>query len=211
MALPGKSRFVMDAKPAPRAGVTLFCARDDLPSLWARIVLAEKDVDNARLELLQRNQMHPDLLVLNPSGILPTLADRDTVLYPARVVVEYLDERYPHPKLMPADPAARARLRMLLSHIEQDLFASAALIRSAPKSPEAKDARKALSDGLLASRRLFGTRGWCLGLEFNLADCAFAALLASLASLGIKPPADAGLQAYAQRVLTRGPVQSALR
>ncbi|SEQ05056.1 RNA polymerase-associated protein [Solimonas aquatica] len=210
MALPGKSRYVMEGKPAPRAGLTLFCARDELPSLWARIVLAEKEVDGARVQLLGAQQTHPDLLLLNPTGQLPTLADRDTVLYPARVVVEYLDERYPHPKLMPVDPAARARLRMLLGHIEQELFSAVAQIRSAPKSPEAKQARKALQDALLASRRLFGARGWCMGLDFNLADCAFAAIFASLSALGVKPPADAGLLAYAQRVLARAAVQSAL-
>lgn len=211
MPIPGKSRYVMDARPAPRAGLTLFCAREHLPSLWTRIVLAEKEVDGARLEWIAPNRPHQDLLVLNPSGQLPTLADRDTVLYPASIVAEYLDERYPHPRLSPADPAARARLRMLLARFDQELFPLAASIAAAPKSPEAKLARKQLSDHLIASSRLFGTRGWCLGLEFNLADCAFAALLGSLPALGLKLPADATLQRYAERLLARPAVQLALR
>ncbi len=211
MPIPGKSRYVMDARPAPRAGLTLFCAREHLPSLWTRIVLAEKDVDGARLEWITPNRPHQDLLVLNPSGLLPTLADRDTVLFPASIVAEYLDERYPHPRLSPADPAARARLRMLLARFDQELFPLAASIAAAPKSPEAKLARKQLADHLLASARLFGARGWCLGLEFNLADCAFAALLATLPALGLKLPADATLQRYAERLLARPAVQSALR
>src|SRR3546814_4352685 len=75
--LPGKSRYVMDARPAPRAGVTLFCARGELPSSWVRVVLAEKDVDGARIEQLTPGKPHQDLMVLNPSGELPTLVDRD--------------------------------------------------------------------------------------------------------------------------------------
>lgn len=211
MALPGKSRYVMDGRPAPRAGLTLFCARDHLPSLWTRIVLAEKDVDGARLEWITPNRPHQDLMVLNPSGELPTLADRDTVLYPAAIVAEYLDERYPHPRLLPPDPAARARTRMLLARFDQELFPLAAAIQAAPKSPEAKTARKQLNDYLLASARLMSGRGWCLGLDYNLADCAFAALLGSLPVLGLKLPADPSLLRYTERLLARPAVQSALR
>src|SRR5688500_17441481 len=105
MVLPGRSRYVMDTKPAPRAGVTLFCGRDHLPSLWTRMVLAEKEVAGARIEWIKPGQPNHDLLVLNPAQILPTLADRDTVIYPAQVIAEYLDERYPHPRLLPLDPA----------------------------------------------------------------------------------------------------------
>src|SRR3546814_3939730 len=82
----------------------------------------------------------------NPSGELPTLVDRDTVLHPASVVAQYLDERYPHPALMPADAASRARVRMVLTHFDRELFPAAAAIRAAPKSPDARRARKQLQE-----------------------------------------------------------------
>ena len=211
MPIPGKSRYVMDARPAPRAGVTLFCSRDELASRWTRIVLAEKDVDGARIEWSDPARPHQDLLMLNPSGQLPTLADRDTVLYPAAIVVEYLDERYPHPRLLPADPAQRALLRMVLARLDRQLLPLAETIRMAPKSPEAKLARKQLQDALADSAPLFGGRNWCCGFDYNLADCAWAALFGTLPQLGLKLPADAGTQRYVQRLLARQAVQSAFR
>jgi RNA polymerase-associated protein len=211
MPLPGKSRYVIDARPAPRAGLTLFCSRDQIGCRWARIVLAEKDVDGARIEWSSATKPNHDLMLLNPSAQLPTLADRDTVIYPAHIVVEYLDERYPHPRLLPADPAQRALVRMLLSRLDRELFPLAENIRMAPKSPEAKAARKQLQEALSSSTRLFAGRGWCLGTDYNLADCAWAALLGSLPLLGVKLPVDAGLQRYAERLLSRLAVQSAFR
>ena len=211
MPLPGKSRYVMDSRPAPRAGLTLFCARGELPSLWTRIVLAEKDVDGARIEWISGAQPNQDMLVLNPSGQLPTLADRDTVLFPAAIVAEYLDERYPHPKLLPPDPAGRARIRMVLARFNQEIFPLAAQILAAPKAVETKAARKQMTEILITSARLFAGRGWCLGGEYSLADCAWAALFASLPSLGLKLPPDPNLAKYAERLLARGAVQSALR
>lgn len=211
MAIPAKSKYVIDAKPAARAGLTLFCAPASFASLWTRIVLAEKDVDHARIEWVQRDKPHQDLLVINPSLTLPTLADRDAVLYPAGIIAEYLDERYPHPRLLPPDPAARARLRMLLIHLEHELLPLAQTIVDAPRAAESKAARKRLADQLLASSRLFPQRGWCLGLDFNLADCAWAALLSQIGVLRLKLPADPALLRYAQRVLARPSVQSCLR
>ena len=105
MSLRARSKFVPENKPAPRAGVTLFCERDSLQSHWARLVLAEKEVEGARIEWTNPGKPSEDLLVLNPQLTLPTLTDRDVAIHPARVIVEYLDERYPHPRLMPADLA----------------------------------------------------------------------------------------------------------
>jgi len=210
MSLRARSKYVMDSKPAPRAGLTLFCAKDSLPCLWARIVLAEKDVDSARVEWVNPGKPNHDLLVLNPSLQLPTLADRDTVIHPAQVIVEYLDERYPHPKLSPPDPAARARLRMSLMRFEQDLFPLAR--RSIhEKGPDGKAARQSLADAISTSQRMFPARGWFLGLEYNLADCAWAALFSQLSLTGIKLSGDtAPLQRYAERLLSRPSVRKTL-
>lgn len=212
VAIPAKSKYVMETRPGARAGLTLFCAPDDLSSRWARIVLAEKDIDHARVEWVRPGgKPHPDLIVLNPSLTLPTLADRDAVMYPAGIVVEYLDERYPHPRLLPPDPAARALVRMMLARLEREMLPLTQTIFATPKSPEARSARKQLNDSLVASGRFFPQRGWCLGLDFNLADCAWAALLSALPALQLKLPDDVAVQRYTQRVLARPSVQSSLR
>ncbi len=210
MAIPAKSKYVINARPGSRSGVTLFCAPGELPSLWTRIVLAEKDVDSARVEVVRPGRPHPDLMTLNPTMALPTLVDRDAVLYPAMIVAEYLDERYPHPRLLPSDPASRAHVRMLLGRMESEMFPLAHTISSAPKSADAKAARKTLGEYLIASAQFFPQRGWCLGLDFNLADCAWAALLSQLPALQVGLPAQATLQRYAQRLLARQSVQSVL-
>lgn len=211
MSLRARSKYVMDSKPANRAGLTLFCNHSGFGSLWTRIVLAEKDVDSARLEWVQPGKLNQDLLVLNPAMDLPTLADRDTVIHPASVIVEYLDERYPHPKLMPPDPAARARLRMVLLRFEQQLFPWAERVLADPKGPDGKQARQALAEALAGSQRMLPTRGWFLGLDYNLVDCAWAALLAQLAPLGLKAGADMQpMLKYAERLLARPAVRKAV-
>jgi len=210
MSLRARSKYVMDSKPAARAGLTLFCTHPGLGCLWTRIVLAEKDVDSARLEWVTPGRPHQDLLVLNPGLDLPTLADRDTVIHPAGVIAEYLDERYPHPKLMPPDPAAKARVRMALLRFERELFPWTEKA-VADKGPEGKAARAALLEALASSQRMFPARGWFLGLDFNLADCAWAAVFAQLPQLGLKLGADAQpLIKYAERLLVRPSVRKAL-
>ena len=92
-----------------------------------RIVLAEKDIAT-KIESIDTNVKSEDLATLNPYNTTPTLADRDLVLYETRVILEYLDERYPHPPLMPVDPVARAHTRMVLQYIHRDLYLPAITI-----------------------------------------------------------------------------------
>lgn len=209
MSVRARSKYVMDGRPTVRSGLTLYCAPHSIPSLWVRLVLAEKDVDSARVEWVSPSRPNQDLLVLNPSLELPTLADRDLVLHAAAVIAEYLDERYPHPKLMPPDPAARARLRMALLEFQQHLFPLAEQARE--RGDDGKTARKALGEALQRYQRLFPARGWFLGLEYNLADCAWAALLSQLPQLGLKSAEDIPwLAPYAGRLLARPSVRTAL-
>lgn len=211
MTLRARTKYVIPDKPAPRAGVTLFVARGALDSHWARLVLAEKDVDGARIETIQPGKPNHDLAILNPAMTLPTLIDRDTVIHPASVLVEYLDERYPHPRLLPSDPAARARVRMAVLRIEQDCFPLVAQIIGG-NAAEARAARKTLGDNLLGSARLFPARGWFLGQDYNLADCAWAVLFHHLVPLGLKLPADmAPMVKYAERLFSRPAFQRSLR
>jgi len=203
MAIPAKSKYVMDTKPAQRAGLTLFCTRDRLPCQWAQLVLAEKDVDGARIEWVAAGKPNHDLAVLNPSTSLPTLTDRDAVIYPAGILVEYLDERYPHPRLLPTDPAARARIRMFVARLERDVFPLAETILHG--RGEGKTARKELTELLLEVSRMFPSRGWFMGQDYNLVDCAWGTLFRRLPELGLKLPNDAqyAIVKYAERLFAR--------
>lgn len=203
MALRMRARVPMPpVKPAANAGLTLYVAPDSPDSDWARLVLAEKDVDTAVVKAITPGRVDEDFLVLNPAQSLPTLADREGVISGARVIVEYLDERYPHPPLMPQDPAGRARVRMSAQRIEQELFPLAAAL--AGTGSEATAARKQLIDGLKAGARFFPTRGHMLGPEYSLADTAWTVLLRRVQAAGLAlPPEAASVTAYAARMFAR--------
>lgn len=211
MAIPAKSKYVMDVRPAPRSGVSLFCTRDRLACQWTRLVLTEKDVDGARIEWVLPGRPNHDLAVLNPSAALPTLADREAVIYPAGIIIEYLDERYPHPRLLPSDPAARARVRMFAARLEREVFPLAERILA--ERGDLKAARKSLTDLLLETLRLLPARGWFLGQDYNLADCAWAVLFQRLPHLGLKLPPDAqiAIVRYAERLFARPAFQRTLK
>lgn len=203
MSLRAKTKYVPAAKPASNAGVTLYCSADQVGCHWVRLVLAEKDVPGARVLVQVAGRLSEDLAVLNPAQSLPTLTDRETVIYPARLIAEFLDERYPHPPMMPPEAAMRARLRMVMGQLEQDWLVLVNTIESAPAA-QARAARKQLSDQLAANGRLFPARGWFLGLEFGIADCAWAALLWRLASLKLQLPSGSEpIRRYAERVFAR--------
>lgn len=193
-----------------RAGLLLFSGPDDLGSHWVRFVMAEKDIDGAVIEWVGPRERNEDLMVLNPAQSLPTLADREVVLYPARLIVEYLDERYPHPPLMPVEPAVRARLRLALHQLEHQLYPLAAAIAAGPASAAHK-ARRALTEQLLAGRNLFPARGHFLSSDFNYVDCAWAPLLWRLRALEIQLPAEAdNIRRYAAKLFARPAFQRSL-
>jgi RNA polymerase-associated protein len=166
----------------------LFVADDSLSCDWARLVLAEKDVDGAQIQIIrQGGSINEDFLVLNPSQSLPTLADREGVITGARVIVEYLDERYPHPPLMPPSPAARARVRMALQGLEHELLTRVEALQAAG-----------------AGGRHFAAQGYILGRDYTLVDSGWAVLLRRLGQLGIELPAQAEpLRRYAARLFAR--------
>jgi len=191
-------------KPAPNAGLMLFVADDSLPCDWARLVLAEKDVDSAQIQTIRPGSaINEDFLVLNPSQSLPTLADREGVITGARVIVEYLDERYPHPPLMPLSPAARARVRMALQGLEHELLPRIEALPGIP-ARAAQAARGELLERLLAGGRHFAAQGYILGRDYTLVDSGWAVLLRRLGQLGIELPAQAEpLRRYAARLFAR--------
>jgi stringent starvation protein A len=201
---PRGSKVKAPTPPAlTRAGMTVYCYPDDLASHWVRIVAAEKDIDGLYLEFLKPGVTAEDLLILDPTHQVPTLADREVVLNSPRIIVEYLDERYPHPPLMPVEPSARARLRLALYRIEQDLFPLVDSIRTGPAASGQK-ARKQLQESLIAGANLFAARNYFLSGDFSCVDALWAALLWRLPALGVDlGVAGKPIQRYAERIFNR--------
>jgi len=134
--------------------MTLFSRADDPWSHRTRIVLAEKSIHVETIDV-QGGNLPEDLLDLNPYHTVPTLVDRDLVLYDSRVIIEYLDERFPHPPLMPVDPVARAQFRLALYRIERDWYTLAQQIDDVADRKQGQRARKILRDSILASTDVF--------------------------------------------------------
>jgi RNA polymerase-associated protein len=181
----------MAASPRIRNALTLFSSRDCVVCHRVRLVLAAKGVS---YELVPVDPSKPpeDLLDLNPYHSVPTLVDRDLVLYSAGVVSEYLDERYPHPPLMPVDPLSRARLRLAMLEIEKKWVPQVQAIQSGNKV-QMEAGRKALRELVLSSLPLFKAAKFLLNPEMSLADCAMAPIIFRLPALGIVLPKEAKL------------------
>ena len=183
-------------KPALNAGLTLY-AGDGIDSDWVRLVLAEKEVEGARVKLIAPGRIDEDLALLNPAHSLPTLVDREGVLSNAAIIAEYLDERYPHPRLMPAAPAERARIRLALLHLCGDLFP----LVQRPGQPLPAGLQSVFRNSLEPTAQQLGNRRWFMGFDFNLADCAWAVMLRRTRATDLR--AWPATSAYAQRLFTR--------
>jgi RNA polymerase-associated protein len=190
--------------------MTLFCSPTCAHGHQIRIVLYEKAIA-AGIEFVDPAQPPEDLVELNPYGSLPTLVDRDLVLYDARIIMEYLDERFPHPPLNPTDPVSRARARMLAHRIERDWYSLLDQIEGSDEKGIDR-LRKLLRESLVAASPAFGAKPYFLSEEYTLVDCSIAPLLWRLDSLGIELPAscDSTVGRYAQRLFEREAFQSSL-
>ncbi|MCW9012670.1 MAG: glutathione S-transferase N-terminal domain-containing protein [Gammaproteobacteria bacterium] len=168
----------------------------------ARIVLAEKDITFETIDV-NADKLPEDLSELNPYNTVPTLIDRDLVLYDSRVIVEYLDERFPHPPLMPVDPVSRAKTRLALHRVEADWYPLMHDILTRGEKAVAK-ARKMLRESITASSDVFAAMPYFLSQEFSLVDATIAPLLWRLPKLGIELPKEARpVLDYAERVFAR--------
>jgi Glutathione S-transferase len=157
--------------------MTLFSRADDPWSHRTRIVLAEKSIHVETIDV-QGGNLPEDLLDLNPYHTVPTLVDRDLVLYDSRVIIEYLDERFPHPPLMPVDPVARAQFRLALYRIERDWYSLAQQIDDPADRKNGLKARKILRDSILASTDVFKVQAVrSCRTEFSLVDATIAPIL----------------------------------
>ena len=183
--------------------MTLFSKADDPWSHRTRIVLAEKGIQVETIDV-QEGALPEDLLDLNPYHTAPTLVDRDLVLYDSRVIIEYLDERFPHPPLMPIDPVARAQFRVALFRIERDWYGLARDIEDPTDRKLGQKARKILRDSILASTDVFKAKPYFLSDEFSLVDASIAPILWRLARWEIDiPPQSQAILKYANLLFAR--------
>jgi RNA polymerase-associated protein len=189
--------------------MTLFSDDACPQSHRARIVLAEKNI-TFEVQSVDPAHLPEDLLDLNPYGSIPTLVDRDLVLYEPRIIMEYLDERFPHPPLMPVDPVSRARSRLLMYRIEKDWYELLPDLESRSEK-KAGNARNQLKEGLKVIAPVFEQTPYFMSEDFTLVDCSMAPILWRLKSYGIAvPPKARALQAYAERLFERDSFRSSL-
>ncbi|GAB0060700.1 MULTISPECIES: glutathione S-transferase N-terminal domain-containing protein [Pseudomonas] len=196
-------------------GVTnrLACYSDpaDHYSHRVRIVLAEKGVSAEIIEVVA-GRHPPQLIEVNPYGSVPTLVDRDLALYESTVVMEYLDERYPHPPLLPVYPVARANSRLLIHRIQRDWCGLVDLILDTrSKEPARVQARKELRESLAGVSPLFAEKAFFMSDELSLVDCCLLPILWRLPILGIELPRPAKpLLDYMERQFAREAFQASL-
>ncbi len=185
--------------------MTLFSRPTCPHSHRTRIVLAEKSI-NVEIVNVDGPNLPEDLLDLNPYHTVPTLVDRDLVLYDSRVIVEYLDERFPHPPLMPVDPVTRAQFRLALYRIEKDWYGVSEVLDSTSDKDrkQGSKARKVLRESLLAAAEVFDAKEFFLSDEFSLVDASIAPILWRLPHYGVELPAQAApIVKYAERLFER--------
>jgi RNA polymerase-associated protein len=174
-----------------------------------RIVLAEKDIAHEAI-IVDPKKLPEDLIDLNPYSSLPTLVDRDLVLYNSRVIMEYLEERFPHPPLMPVGPVARAQTRLALFRVENDWYPLVDIIETKGEKAAAT-ARKELMESIAASADVFSALPYFLSEEFTLVDASIAPVLWRLPHYGIElPKAAKSVLTYADRVFEREGFQLSL-
>jgi RNA polymerase-associated protein len=171
-----------------RSSMTFFSDSESHYSHRVRIVLAEKGVTVDIIEVDSQQQMPADVTDNNPYGDLPTLIDRELVLYESKVMMEYLDERFPHPPLLPVYPVARAENRLYIYRIERDWCVLVDEILSGSNAKNVEKARKQLRDSLVTIAPIFAEKPFFMSDEFTLIDCCLAPILWRLPVLCIEIP-----------------------
>lgn len=195
-----------------RSTMTLFSDSSCQYSHRVRIVLAEKDV-TVDIEEVDHGALPEELIELNPYGSTPTLADRDLALYESKVMMEYLDERFPHPPLLPVYPVARALSRQYMHRIEKDWCEKGDLIYQKGETKMAEKARKELRESLISAAPIFADKDFFMNEEFTLVDCCLVPLLWRLPLLDISLPNNRQVKPllnYMRRMFDRTAFQESL-
>lgn len=165
------------------------------------MVLAEKGIAVDVVDV-DAHDLPPEVLDANPYATVPTLVDRDLRLYESRIIMEYLDERFPHPPLLPVDPVSRANARLFMYRIDRDWYSlMGRVVHGAPD--ESARAREELRESLVTTAPVFGAHTFFMSDEFSLVDCCIAPLLWRLPVLGIEiPPQADPLRVYMRRIFS---------
>ena len=186
-----------------RSMMELYSGNTCIRSHQVRFVLAEKGI-LTEITNVDGSVVPEDLMALNPYVSLPTLIDRELILYDSRVIVEYLDERYPHPPLMPVSPVERAKLRLGLVTIERDFVEPAVALDLVLGTRVENAHRKKLKSLLTSSADLFGIQRYFLNDDFTIVDCVIAPILWRLNLFGIELPGNQkSIDAYMERIFSR--------
>jgi len=191
-----------------RSVMTMYSDASSPYSHRVRLVLAEK---NITVEVLDVDPLaiSDDIMDLNPYGTLPTLVDRDLVLYESRIIMEYLDERFPHPPLMPVDPVSKASSRLFLHRVDHDWYRLMDQILAGGK--QAGKARKELRESLTVTAPVFASKPFFMNTDFSLVDCSIGPLLWRLPLLGVELPVQAkAVNDYAKHLFARESFKASL-
>ena len=197
---------------AKRSSMTFYSDGKDHYSHRVRIVLAEKGVAVEVIDVDASNKPE-DLASLNPYNELPTLVDRELYLYEPNVMMEYLDERFPHPPLLPVYPVERARSRLWLHCIQRDWCNKIdTLAAGVEKEATLAKYRKELQESFITIDPIFSEKPFFMSEDYTLVDCTVAAIFWRLPQLGIElPKAKAGnILAYMDRLFERDAFQASL-
>ena len=185
-----------------RSVMSLYSDPTDPSSHAVRFVLAEKAI-NVEIHHVTVEDKPEDLNDLNPYDGILTLVDRELVLYEPQIIMEYLDERFPHPPLMPVDPVVRACNRLYRYRLQRDFYALVEDVERGDK-PVANAARKSLRDHLSALAPIFAQKRFFMSDEYSLVDCYLAPILWRLPAYGVRLPTQAkALQKFADRIFER--------
>ena len=189
-----------------RTSMALFSDPNDHYCQRVRIVLEEKGI-SSEIITSDRNNLSGEILELSPYASVPLLVDRDVCLYDSVILMEYLDERFPHPPLLPVYPISRAHIRLYIKRIENDWYSLFdELLNLNPKEAKAKKTRQSLKALILGSTPIFKEKAYFMNEEFSLVDCCIAPILWRLPLVGIDIPNDAKskpINEYMKRVFTR--------
>lgn len=190
--------------------MALYSSETSLDCHRVRFVLAEKGINVDIVNVSTDESAAEDLAELNPYNEAPTLVDRDLVLYDAGVINDYLDERYPHPPLMPVDPVSRAQLRLVHHRVLRDWYSLAVQIESSAGKKSEK-AAKQLKESIIAANELFQMSNFVLSDELSLVDCTLGPLLWRLPHYGLRLGKPGGsVETYAQRIFSRSSFKASL-
>ncbi|TAK71937.1 MAG: stringent starvation protein A [Gammaproteobacteria bacterium] len=194
-----------------RSVMTLYSGALDILSHRVRIVLAEKGVSYEVVNIETRGKPE-ELLEINPYGSVPTLVDRELVLYEPNIITEYLDERFPHPPLMPVYPVARAKARLIIYRFDREWVPLIRKLETGKTAADTRAAAKELSVFLAQLLPLFNSSSYFLGDEFTLVDCCFAPVFWRLPAWGItlSPAETKAFTKYTNRVFQRDSFQASL-